>query len=243
METALELRDIMGVAVVAASTQQVCAHLDDELSAGRPVRLAFLNAHTSNLVAADEEFGRVLAGFTVLNDGVGVDLASRHLHGKPFPDNLNGTDFVPRLLGRLAVPRRIYLLGGQAGVAEAAADTLAVIAPQHTVVGVQHGYFDPAHAPTVTARVAQARADIVLVAMGNPTQEFFVAEHFDEMGAPLVIGVGALLDFLAGRVPRAPAWLRRLRLEWLYRLMWEPGRLWRRYLVGNLRFGLRLLRS
>src|SRR5690606_25206853 len=70
METALELRDIMGVAVVAASTQQVCAHLDDELSAGRPVRLAFLNAHTSNLVAADEEFGRVLAGFTVLNDGV-----------------------------------------------------------------------------------------------------------------------------------------------------------------------------
>ena len=243
MESALEVRDIMGVAVVAAHTDEVIACLDDDLARGRVVRLAFLNAHTSNLAASDEAFARVLSGFTVLNDGVGVDLASRRLHGASFPDNLNGTDLVPRLLRELTTGRRIYLLGGRPGVAEEAAQAIAALAPQHRVVGTQHGYFAPETAVEVASRVAATRAEIVLVAMGNPVQELFIVEHGAAMGAPLTIGVGALLDFLAGRVVRAPQWVQRLRLEWAHRLVLEPGRLWRRYLLGNVRFLVRLLRT
>ena len=81
------------------------------------------------------------------------------------------------------------------------------------------------------ADIRAKRADLVIVALGNPRQETWIAENLDMTGARLAIGVGALLDFLAGAVPRAPLWVRRLRLEWLYRMLLEPGRLWKRYVV------------
>lgn len=235
-------RDIMGVPVVAAPGDEVVAHLAGELAAGRRTEVAFLNAHASNLAAADVAFAAALRRATVLNDGAGVDLASRRLHGAPFPENLNGTDFVPRLLAGLAEPRRIFLLGAAPGVAEAAADVLAGLCPQHRVVGVHHGFFTDEEAPGVARRIAGTGAEVLLVAMGNPRQELFVAEHGAATGATLLVSVGALLDFLSGRVERAPHWLRRLRLEWVYRLVVEPRRMWRRYLVGNVRFLVALAR-
>lgn len=238
----LPLRDILGVPVVAAPGDEVVAHLAGELAAGRRTEVAFLNAHASNLAAADDSFASALRRATVLNDGAGVDLASRHLHGAPFPENLNGTDFVPRLLGGLTQPRRVFLLGAAPGVAEAAAEELARLCPQHRVVGVHHGFFADHEASAVARRVAQAQAEVLLVAMGNPRQELFVAEHGAATGAILLVSVGALLDFLSGRVERAPRWVRRLRLEWVYRLAIEPRRMWRRYLVGNVRFLVALAR-
>jgi UDP-N-acetyl-D-mannosaminuronic acid transferase (WecB/TagA/CpsF family) len=201
-------RDIMGVAVTAATAAEMTAALDRRRGESVRTRLAFLNAHTSNLAAADPAFRAMLGDFVVLNDGVGIDIASRWLHGARFPENLNGTDFVPAYLQATARPARLFLLG--------AADAVA-------------------------RQVAASGADIVLVALGNPAQERFIAAHFETLGCDLAIGVGALFDFLAGRVRRAPGWLRRIRAEWVYRLWLEPGRLWRRYLLGNSQFLWRLL--
>lgn len=238
-----------GVDVVAGEADEVARWLLDGLAPDgeggwrRRRRLAFLNAHAANLAAADPFFARLLSSFTVLNDGIGLDLAARWAYRRSFPANLNGTDFVPHLLARADRPLRIHLVGGRPGVAAAAGRVIAAQFPQHRVVGAQHGYFTGAETDEVVARVAKSRADVLLVALGNPVQERFVAAHFDALDVGLAVGVGALLDFLSGEVGRAPVWVRRLRAEWAWRLLREPLRMWRRYLVGNVVFMTRTLRG
>lgn len=239
----LVTRDILGVAVTSAPTDAMIAHLDARLAAGARIKLGFLNAHTSNLAAKDPAFKAALAGFLILNDGVGVDIAARRLHGARFPENLNGTDFVPAYLAGTAQPRRLYLLGGRPGIAEAAAERLKALAPRHQIVGCRDGYFPPEETAAIVAAVAAAKPDILLVALGNPAQELFIDRHFEALETPLAIGVGALLDFLSGRVGRAPAFFRKARIEWVWRLGREPGRLWRRYLFGNSQFLWRVIRK
>ncbi len=235
----LATRDLFGHAVVAEGGDALVKVFTQVLDVGERCDVAFLNAHASNVAARDPEFSRVLNGFVLLNDGLGVDLASRWAHGESFPENLNGTDFVPRFLASVDRPLRIHLLGGRPGVAEAAARKLALVAPQHVVVGTRHGYFSQREAARVVEEVSRSRADVLLVAMGNPVQEKFVHQHRDALGVPLTFSVGALLDFLAGGVDRAPDWVQWARSEWAWRLAQEPRRLWRRYLVGNAVFLLR----
>lgn len=240
-----EVRDILGLQVTAATAEAVVRALDDAIDAsrngGRGLRLGFVNAHASNLAARDPAFTKALSSFVLLNDGAGLDLASRFLHRAPFPQNLNGTDFVPFYLTRTRHALRLFLLGGQDGVAAAAAEALRKQAPQHEICGVQHGFFPERAQADMAARVRDARADVVLVALGNPAQEMFIARHFEAMDVKLAIGVGALFDFLSGRISRAPALLRRLKLEWLYRLALEPKRLFARYVLGNPRFLWRVM--
>jgi exopolysaccharide biosynthesis WecB/TagA/CpsF family protein len=237
----LPARDIMGIAVTAATAAEAIAHLDLRLADGGRIKLAYLNAHTSNVAASDADFAAILGGFTVLNDGAGVDLASLYLYGQRFPENLNGTDFTTRYLAETSHTFRIFLLGAHPGVAEEAARAIAQRAPQHVIAGTQHGYFTADQAHAVAAAIAASKADMVLAALGNPAQEHFIATHFESMDCRIAIGVGALFDFLTGRVSRAPKWVRAMRAEWVYRLLREPRRLWRRYLVGNCRFVWRLL--
>jgi exopolysaccharide biosynthesis WecB/TagA/CpsF family protein len=237
----LVTRDILGVSVTSAPMDAMIVDLARRIDAGERIKLAFLNAHTSNLAGRDKAFNAVLQDFTVLNDGVGVDIAARRLHGARFPENLNGTDFVPGLLAKTTTPKRLFLFGGRQGVAEAAADRISALAPQHVIAGTRHGYFQPGEEAAIVAEIAAARPDILLVALGNPAQEMFIARHFEALGVPLAIGVGALLDFLSGRVARAPALVRKAHMEWVWRLGREPGRLWKRYLLGNSQFLWRVI--
>jgi len=225
--------DILGIPVIAGCADDVVAELDQRLAEGEHIKLAYLNAHSSNLAATHATFRAALGGFTILNDGVGLDIAARVLNGERFPENLNGTDFTLHFLSQTRHRFRVYLLGARPGIAESAAIALREGLPQHTIAGTHHGYFSEDDAPLVAAEIKESGADIVLVALGNPAQELWIARHFDATGCRLAIGVGALLDFVAGRVPRAPLWLRKLRLEWLFRVALEPRRLWRRYLLGN----------
>jgi len=225
--------DIMGVSVLAGSGDDVVHELDGRLVAGERVRLTYLNAHASNLAARNEKFSTALGAFTVLNDGVGVDIAARLLNGSAFPENLNGTDFTLRFLRKTSRHFRIFLLGAKPGVADDAARLLETLLPQHTVVGTRDGYFVAAGAHEVVREIKASGADLLLVAMGNPTQEFWIEEHFQATGCRMAMCVGALFDFLAERVPRAPRLIRQIRMEWAFRLALEPTRLWRRYLLGN----------
>ncbi len=204
--------------------------------------VAFCNSHSVNLARRDPGFARAMAGALVLNDGIGLDLAGRLLHGSPFPANLNGTDFTPAVLAACERPLALYLLGSPAGVAEKAAAALEARFPHHRVVGVRDGFFPPAEDAAVAAAVHAANADLILVGMGQPRQELWAANHGLTTGAALMC-IGAFLDFAAGQVPRAPIWIRRLRLEWLFRLALEPRRLARRYILGNGLFLLNVLRD
>ena len=177
----------------------------------------------------------------MLNDGIGIDLASKLLFGAQFPDNLNGTDFTPYYLRYSRHRLRIYLLGGKRGVVETAAKLITETCPRHEVVGYREGYFPHSEDGLVASTISASGADVLLVAMGNPDQELWLRTNFDATGCRLGFAVGALFDFIAGEVQRAPVWVRTARLEWVYRLAQEPGRLWRRYVLGNPMFMLRIL--
>lgn len=232
---------ILGIPFAPLDCEQAVAHIRALRAAGGTHHLVLANAHTVNCAWADVQYRAVLRrAALVLRDGVGVELAAR-LRRRPMRHNFVGTDFIPDLLARLAPPAvRVFLFGGRPGVAEMAGAVLARRCAGVKVAATAHGYEADG---AVCERIRIARPDVLLVALGNPLQEHWIDRHASALGVPLAIGVGALFDFLAGRVPRAPAWMRRARAEWVFRLAVEPRRLWRRYLQGNAQFLWRVWRE
>src|SRR5690606_1181318 len=157
-----------------------------------------------NRMRSERRAGTLGRNVILFNDGIGVDIASWLLFGRRFPENLNGTDFVPRYLRGTPHSLRIFLLGARPGVAERAARALAREMPQHSCVGCRNGYMEPDEGQDVIDEIRRARADVLLVAMGNLKQEVWLADHFAATGCILGFGVGGLFDFVAGVVPRAP---------------------------------------
>lgn len=170
----------------------------------------------------------------LVNDGIGLDIAAKLMHGERYQANLNGTDFVPYLLKSLHSPLRVFLYGGKPGVAEKAARVIQTTT-SHQVVGYKDGY-TLLPSSMLQETINETNPDIVLVAMGNPLQERWIQEHMPALNATLCIGVGALFDFMSGGVQRAPHWVQRIRLEWLFRLLQEPRRLAKRYSIDIVRF-------
>ncbi len=232
----LPSRNILGISVLVATTQEALTYLDGRLERRTPTCVAFFNANTSNVAAAQPRLAAVLQDFSVFCDGIGADIASWALHGSAFPENLNGTDFVPHFLRGSRHALRVFVLGGHPDVLQRAVREFQRQAPQHQYVGFHHGYFRPAEAAAIVDRIRNLQADVILVALGTPLQEFWLAEHFAATQCCLGFAVGGLLDFVSGEKPRAPLWVRRIRMEWIYRLMLEPKRMWRRYVVGNIQF-------
>lgn len=242
-QTGFDVRDVCGIGIAVLTRSAALAELSDAMATGRHVKLAFCNANLVNVAAGDPALLRRLSGFLVLPDGIGVDIAGWLLHGAPFPANLNGTDFIPALFATEARSLRVGLIGGRPGVADRAAERLRKRYPHHAFNVVSHGYFDPSEEAKLLEGLRAAPPDLLLVAFGNPVQEIWIADTLGPQHCAVAAGVGALFDFFAGEVPRAPEAIRRTRLEWVYRLWREPRRLWRRYLLGNPVFLLRLLRQ
>ncbi|KRR14835.1 hypothetical protein CQ12_28625 [Bradyrhizobium jicamae] len=228
-------RAILDVPIQTINRRGAFVYLERAIDNGSKGIVAFGNANLLNIAHAEPSVREALRRFMVLNDGIGTDIASRVLYGARFPDNLNGTDFIPYFLGRSVQGLRIFLLGAKPGIAAQAGAALKKKYPQHDVVGVEHGYGD-LQSPGLLARIRSCRPSLILVGLGNPAQELWLAKNFDQTGCTLGFGVGALFDFLAGNVSRAPHWVRAARLEWVYRLCLEPRRLAARYLVGNPTF-------
>jgi len=172
-----------------------------------------------------------------------VDIASRILYGSRFPENLNGTDFIPRYLRETTHQFRIFLLGSKLGIAERAGARLSELCPEHRIAGCYPGYFAPEQSVAIADAIRGAGADLLLVGMGNPHQELWLDSYMARTKCRLAFSVGALFDFLAGEMPRASPWIRAARLEWVYRLSLEPRRLAWRYLIGNPLFLLRVARQ
>ena len=231
----LTVRQIGPVAVVVGTRGVALGQIVDAISRRAPAVFTFANAHSINLARRRPAFASALAAMTVLNDGIGLDLAGRLIHGARFPENLNGTDLTPALLAALPGPTRVFLLGSRPGVAEAAATALARRFPQFELAGTHHGFFSAEEAVAIARRIVVTEAALVLVGMGQPHQELWAATHGASLPATICC-VGAYLDFAAGVIPRAPGWVQSLRLEWAFRLAQEPRRLAGRYLIGNATF-------
>ena len=195
---------------------------------------AFVNAHCLNIAFRDEEYRRILATrfAKVWPDGVGVRMAGRRL-GFAVPENVNGTDLFPLLAASGGLS--FWFLGAAPGVAEEALRKCREKFPASRFLGATDGYRTDWTGEL--RRISSARPDVLLVALGVPMQEKWIDAHMDELGGiGSVLAVGGLLDFLSGRIPRAPKWVRRASLEWAWRLAMEPRRMFRRYVIGNWLF-------
>lgn len=236
--------DILGVGVQVWRRRRAVEWLDARHGEGEPTCVAFANTNLLNFAAANPGLRSILNTFTVFNDGVGMDIAASILHGRPFPSNMNGTDFVPFYLENTVHNHRIFLVGARPNVVRRAAQLLRErFRMRHEIVGWADGFSDAADRDALLRRIAASGAGLLLVGMGNPKQEVWLADCMAESGCKLAFGVGAFLDFTAGEIPRAPRLLRRLRLEWAYRLGQEPRRLFKRYVLETPMFLARVLKQ
>ena len=161
----------------------------------------------------------------VTPDGSGVMLASGLL-GVRLPERVSGVDLVDRLSALSAHKGyRVYLFGAAQGVADAAAHSLLAHYPSLVIAGTRHGFFTPEEEAGIVREIAAAQPDILFVALGIPKQEQFIRRHFHALGVPAMLGVGGSFDVISGRLHRAPRWMQRVGMEWLYRLIQEPSRL------------------
>ena len=211
---------------------------------GRARMVHFVHPHALNLASFDADLAKRLAeADLVLPDGIGIRIAAQIL-GVTMRHNLNGTDLLP-LLCRKATEAGVHLvlIGAAPGVAEQCAQKLIEGSPGLSIPIIAHGFIDKNEAKAIAEKVAKLGRSIVLVGMGSPLQERFAWEHLAHLPEATVITVGGLFDFFSGRVPRAPLAWRELGLEWLFRLLQEPRRLAKRYLVGNPLFILLALKQ
>jgi N-acetylglucosaminyldiphosphoundecaprenol N-acetyl-beta-D-mannosaminyltransferase len=191
---------------------------------------------------------RKLQGFVdraslVVADGQPLVWASR-LRDNPLPERVTGVDLVEELCGLAAKEGfGVYFLGSKPAIIETVAERLAERHRGLEICGISDGYFDSTEAPRRAQAIRKSGAKILIVGMGVPLQEEFIQNHWDQLGVELAIPVGGSFDVIAGAARRAPVWLQRIGMEWFFRLVQEPRRLWKRYLVTNTQFIYHLLRS
>lgn len=229
--------DVLGVPVSWVTVEGLLAFIQTRVVEQRTSTILYANGDTVNQAQRNPGLREALGqADAVCADGMGVVWAARLL-GEPLPERVNIGDLMSPLF-RLAAARgyRCFFLGSPLGVAAQAAAVLAARHPGLVVVGAESGYFTPAEEPALRQRIQAARPDVLLVGMGTPQQERWIARHREALGVPIICAVGAALAYEAGSFPRAPVWMRRVGLEWLFRLGCEPQRLWRRYLLGHPQF-------
>jgi N-acetylglucosaminyldiphosphoundecaprenol N-acetyl-beta-D-mannosaminyltransferase len=204
--------------------------------AGERKRIAYVNAHVINQSFEMPDVRRSLLGSDLVYcDGYGVRLAAKAI-GLPVPHRMTGADWIWGVAALCeASGRSLYLLGSEPGASAEAAATLKRWYPSLQVAGTHHGYFElgSAHGERVLEHIADHKPDILLVGMGTPQQELWVQRHFEDVDATVVWTVGALFEYVSGRIRRAPYFMADNGLEWIFRLAVEPRRMWRRYLLGN----------
>lgn len=217
-----------GFAIQSTTSAELSLQLQEQM---KHQQTALFFANTNFIVKCQPLKQDLINSNTIIvNDGVGIDIATLLIHNKKFRENLNGTDFIPLFLKNLGSEAKVFLFGAKPGIAMRAAQFLQQQL-NIQVVGYRNGYEEGRDTQQLIDDINSSGANVVLVAMGNPYQEQWIIQNRQQLQARTLIGVGALFDFLAGDKPRAPRLVQRLRLEWFYRLCLEPGRLLRRYTI------------
>lgn len=231
VEKSLPSVNILGVRVDVVTYADVLDIITNWIAQRGPHQIATANPEFVMAAQQDRSFRHALLNADLcVADGVGLLWAARRL-GQRLPERVTGSDLTP-LVAHMAAQRgwRLFLLGAAPGVAERAARLLEQWNPGLRIAGVYAGSPAVAEAPAIVQRVAAAKADVLFVAYGAPAQDLWIARHRQELAVPVMVGVGGAFDHIAGVQRRAPVWVQRIHLEWLFRLVTQPWR-WRRQLA------------
>lgn len=228
-------QELFGVEVDALTMSATVDRIMELVAAGVQVQHVVLNAAKVVMMSKDPALRAVIDACPVVNaDGQSVVVASRLLR-RPLPERVAGIDLFVELVARAARDgRSVYFLGARDEVLAEMVARFRSQYPTLQIAGYRHGYWKDDH--EVIAQVRAAQADLLFLAIPSPRKEFWLGEHLPALGVPFAMGVGGSFDVVAGKVKRAPRWVQRIGCEWVYRLVQEPRRMWKRYLVGNSAF-------
>lgn len=233
---------LFGLDIMDTTLERAADWIVERARLAAPAQVSFLNADCVNILHRSPRYRQALqSSGRIYADGIGIRLAAR-LAGHTLQDNVNGTDLFPVLCGKAAgAGVGIYLFGSRDGRARLAGENMQQANPGLVISGSHHGYVDGAEDEARLIEAINASgAGILLVALGAPAQELWIARNRQRLRPAVILGVGGLFDYYSGGVARAPLAIRRIGMEWVWRLAMEPKRLARRYLVGNAEFLLRI---
>jgi N-acetylglucosaminyldiphosphoundecaprenol N-acetyl-beta-D-mannosaminyltransferase len=235
--------NLLGITFKNLTMRDAVGSMVDDMRRGTRKKAFFVNPDCFNKAINNNNYFALLKNADyIFPDGIGVHLACKMIK-TPLRENVNGTDMLPFLV-QAAVNHSfsIFLLGGKPGIAAAMKLKLENLYPGVIICGEQHGYFDrDAENQKIVDKINCANPDLLLVAFGVPHQEEWICRNFEQLNCRIAMGVGGLFDFYSGNIKRAPQWMREIGMEWFFRFLMEPSRMFKRYFVGNPLFVVRVI--
>ncbi len=231
-------QEYFNIGVDTGTTVEALQASEQALNSSKCSTLFFINAHCFNIAQRDAHYLDVLnASEFVYNDGSGIKLGAKFAKVK-IQDNLNGTDLIPKVIELATnLEKKVFLLGTKDEILALAKTNLETTIPGLKLAGMRNGFFQQDEEAGVIDQINNSGAELLIVGMGVPYQEKWISKNKHALShLKLIIAGGAVLDFLSGTITRAPVWMQKMGIEWLYRLWLEPKRLMKRYLVGNFVF-------
>jgi N-acetylglucosaminyldiphosphoundecaprenol N-acetyl-beta-D-mannosaminyltransferase len=221
--------DFLGSPVDSVTMQDALQKIDDFVVSGRPHQILIMNANKLWQIRSDKRLRQITRAAELVVPEKAVVMGAALL-GTPLKEHVGGIMLAMALLPHAEKQgHSIFFLGARPVIQQALLNKLRRDHPNLRIAGYNDGYFKPHEQAALLERIRNSKPDVLLVAMGTPRQEYWIRDHFNELGVPVYIGVGGTFDVLAGLKKDAPAWVRRFALEWLFRLVQDPRNLWRRY--------------
>lgn len=229
--------ELMGCKIDNLSLEETLQTVEGFIASGRPHQHVVVNVDKLVKARKDAQLRRIINDCALINaDGMPVVWASRIL-GMPLKERVAGVDLFDALMKRSAEKGwRVYLLGAREEVVSRVKEIYEALYPKLQIAGYRNGYWEPHEESDVVENVVLARADILFVAISSPKKEQFLGAYQERMRVPFAMGVGGSFDVASGKLKRAPRWMRRVGLEWFYRFLQEPRRMFRRYFIEDMAF-------
>ena len=228
---------ILNTYVNAISMDETIEEVEKIIEAGKPTQHVVINALKVNLMNENQKLREIVNSCPLINaDGASIIWAAKKL-GVPLKERVTGIDLFENLV-RVAAEKgyKIYLFGAKEEVVTKVKDIFEKQYPSLKIVGYRNGYFTETDEPEIVANMAASGADMMFVAFSSPKKEYWVNKYLNQLNIPFVMGVGGSFDVVAGVTDRAPKWMQDRGMEWLYRFIQEPRRLWKPYMLGNRKF-------
>jgi len=236
--------DICGLPVDVLTMGETLGLIDTAIRNNKPVHHVVINAAKVVNAEKDPALKASIVDCDIINaDGQAIVWASRFLN-RPLPERVAGIDLMENLVQMAAEKKyRIYFLGAKEEIVKKVVEHYSARYGNDLVAGFRNGYFSKEEEGEVARAIGASGANILFVAMSSPKKEIFLNTYKEQISMPFIMGVGGSFDVVAGFVKRAPLWMQKAGLEWFYRVIQEPGRMWKRYLFGNTRFIYMVLRE
>ena len=244
MDNKINIVSVFDVPIWNVTMNEAIRFIKTEIQQNNHLHHSVINASKVVAMQQNKELRESVLSADIINaDGAGIILASK-IFGTPIKQRVTGIDLMENLI-KMAYKNncKIYFLGAKQDVLEKVIKHYSNLYSKEIVAGFQNGYFKKDEEPKIAKQIAESGANILFVAMTSPKKENFLYDHNNLLkNVNFIMGVGGSFDVVSGEVKRAPIWIQKIGFEWFYRFIQEPKRMWKRYLIGNFKFLLLILK-